>query len=207
MAGNNSCGARSIRYGNMVHNVHAIEALLASGAAHRFAPVPGGLDGLDAPPDHLALVRDLRALAAREAGEIAARFPKLLRRVGGYNLDTLSPHGHNMASLLVGSEGTLAFFTALELDLQPLPRHRALGVCRFDSLHAAMRAAKPVAALDPTAVELADRTLLELAHARARLPRHRRTLRRRAAGGGAAGRIRRRRAANRRSARSPASRR
>ena len=179
MAGNNSCGARSIRYGNMVHNVHAIEALLASGAAHRFAPVPGGLDGLDAPPDHLALVRDLRALAAREAGEIAARFPKLLRRVGGYNLDTLSPHGHNMASLLVGSEGTLAFFTALELDLQPLPRHRALGVCRFDSLHAAMRAAKPVVALDPTAVELADRTLLELAHA---APAFRATVERFAAG-------------------------
>ena len=163
MAGNNSCGARSIRYGNMVHNVHAVEALLASGETRRFGPVPGDLEGLDAPEDMLALTRDMRALAAREADEIAARFPKLLRRVGGYNIDTVSPDGHNMASLLVGSEGTLGFFTALELDLSPLPRHRVLGVCRFDSLDSAMRAAKPIAALDPSAVELADRGLLALA--------------------------------------------
>ena len=166
MAGNNSCGARSIRYGNMVHNVHAIEALPASGGTRRFGPVPADLDGVDAPADHLALVRAIRALAAREAGEIAARFPKLLRRVGGYNLDLVGAAGHNMASLLVGSEGTLAFFTGLELDLQPVPRHAALGVCRFDSLGAALRAAAPIAALDPSAVELADRTLLDLARAR-----------------------------------------
>ena len=165
MAGNNSCGARSIRYGNMVHNVRAIEAVLASGAAHRFAPVPGDLDGLDAAPELAALIRDLRALAAREAGEIAARFPKLLRRVGGYNIDTIRPSGHNMASLLVGSEGTLGFFTALELELQPLPRGAALGVCRFDSLLAAMRATKAIVELGPSAVELADRTLLSLARA------------------------------------------
>ena len=163
MAGNNSCGARSIRYGNMVHNVHAVEALLASGEKRRFGPVPGDLAGFDAPADHVALVRDLRALAEREAEEIAARFPKLLRRVGGYNIDSVSPDGHNMASLLVGSEGTLGFITALELDLAPLPRHRVLGVCRFDSLDSAMRAAKPIAALAPSAVELADRTLLDLA--------------------------------------------
>lgn len=163
MAGNNSCGARSIRYGNMVHNIHAVEALLASGEKRRFGPVPGDLAGLDAPADYLALVRDLRALAEREAEEIAARFPKLLRRVGGYNIDSVSPDGHNMASLLVGSEGTLGFITALELDLAPLPRHRVLGVCRFDSLGSAMRAAKPIVALDPSAVELADRTLLDLA--------------------------------------------
>ena len=165
MAGNNSCGARSIRYGNMVHNVRAVEAVLASGAAHRFGPVPGNLDGVDAAPEFAALIQDLRALAAREAGEIAARFPKLLRRVGGYNIDTIRPSGHNMASLLVGSEGTLGFFTELELDLQPLPRHAALGVCRFDSLLAAMRATKPIVELGPSAVELADRTLLSLAGA------------------------------------------
>ncbi len=163
MAGNNSCGARSIRYGNMVHNVHAAEAMLASGETHRFAPVPGEFDGFEEHPDYLSLVADLRGLAAREAGEIAARFPALLRRVGGYNIDSVRPGGHNMASLLVGSEGTLGFFTALELDLQPIPRHRALGVCRFESLNAAMRAAQPIVALDPSAVELVDRTLIDLA--------------------------------------------
>ncbi len=163
MAGNNSCGARSLRYGNMVHNVHAIRALTASGDAHRFAPVPGNLAGLEANPDYLSLVQDMRTLAAREASEIKRRFPKLLRRVGGYNIDTVQPHGHNMASLLVGSEGTLCFFTELELDLQPVPRHTGLGICHFDSLSAAMRATKPIVALKPTAVELADRTLIDLA--------------------------------------------
>ena len=162
MAGNNSCGARSIRYGNMVHNVHAIEALV-DGARHRFAPVPGNLDGLDAGPGYAALVQDMRALAAREADEIEARFPKLLRRVGGYNIDMISPAGHNMASLLVGSEGTLGFFTRLELDLQPLPPNTVLGICHFPSLRDAMVATRAIVELEPSAVELADRALLDLA--------------------------------------------
>ena len=48
--------------------------------------------------------------------------------------------GHNMAHLLVGSEGTLAFFTEIELDLQPIPPHRVLGICHFPSFYAAMEA-------------------------------------------------------------------
>jgi len=162
MAGNNSCGARSIRYGNMVHNVHAIEALV-DGARHRFAPVPGNLDGLEGAPAYAALVQDMRALAARETDEIAARFPKLLRRVGGYNIETIAPGGHNMAHLLVGSEGTLGFFTGLELDLQPLPPSKVLGICHFASLHDAMVATRHIVALGPSAVELADWALMDLA--------------------------------------------
>jgi len=162
MAGNNSCGARSIRYGNMVHNVHAIEALV-NGARHRFAPAPGNFDGLDGTSAYAALVQDMRALVAREADEIAARFPKLLRRVGGYNIETIAADGHNMANLLVGSEGTLGFFTRLELDLQPLPVHKVLGICHFASLHDAMAATRHIVALGPSAVELADRALMDLA--------------------------------------------
>jgi FAD/FMN-containing dehydrogenase/Fe-S oxidoreductase len=162
MAGNNSCGARSIRYGNMVHNVHAIEALV-NGARHRFAPAPGNFDGLDGTSAYAALVQDMRALAARETDEIAARFPKLLRRVGGYNIETIAADGHNMANLLVGSEGTLGFFTRLELDLQPLPVHKVLGICHFASLHDAMAATRHIVALGPSAVELADRALMDLA--------------------------------------------
>jgi Fe-S oxidoreductase/FAD/FMN-containing dehydrogenase len=166
MAGNNSCGARSIRYGNMVHNVHSIDAILASGERHRFAPVPGNLDGLQdngSSADYGALVQDMRALAAREAGEIAARFPKLLRRVGGYNIDSISPAGHNMAHMLVGSEGTLGFFTELGLDLQPLPPHKVLGICHFATLHDAMAATPRIVDLGPSAVELADDNLIGLA--------------------------------------------
>ncbi len=163
MAGNNSCGARSIRYGNMVHNVHAIDAVLASGATYRFAPVPGNLGSFRAPSGYMDLVQRVRAIGARETDEITARFPDLLRRVGGYNIDSIAATGHNMADLLVGSEGTLAFFTRIEIDLQPVPPHKALGICRFASLREAMEATKPIVSLGPSAVELADRNLIDLA--------------------------------------------
>ena len=164
MAGNNSCGSRSIRYGNMVHNVHAISAILADGSAVRFGEVTGNLAGFTGDEHYSDLVRRMRALGAREADEIARRFPALLRRVGGYNIDTLATGGgHNMAHLLVGSEGTLGFFTEIELDLQPLPAHRVLGVCHFPAFHEAMSATQHIVALDPSAVELVDRTLIELA--------------------------------------------
>ena len=166
MAGNNSCGARSIRYGNMVHNVHAIRAILADGSAVRFGEVSGNLAGFAGDDHYSDLIRRMRALGAREADEIARRFPGLLRRVGGYNIDTLAPAdggGHNMAHLLIGSEGTLGFFTEIELDLKPLPAHRVLGVCHFPAFHEAMSATQHIVALDPSAVELVDRTLIELA--------------------------------------------
>ena len=162
MAGNNSCGSRSIRYGNMVHNVRTIDALLADGSEHRFAEVAANLSGLDADARYAQIVRRLRALGEREAGEIARRFPKLLRRVGGYNIDTLKGGGHNMAQLLVGSEGTLAFFTRLELKLQPIPPHKVLGICHFPSFYQAMDATQHVVKLDPSAVELVDRTMIDL---------------------------------------------
>jgi len=160
MAGNNSCGSRSIRYGNMVHNVRSIDALLADGSEHRFAEVGSDLSAAD--PRYRELIERMRALGAREAGEIARRFPKLLRRVGGYNIDTLGGASANMAKLLVGSEGTLAFFTRLELELQPIPAHRVLGVCHFPTFYQAMDATQHIVKLDPSAVELVDRTMIDL---------------------------------------------
>ena len=170
MAGNNSCGARSIRYGNMVHNVHAIEGLLADGTAGRFGPVAGNPGpapfGTDDPDGRLSdLLARVRAVAAGHADAIERRFPKLLRRVGGYNLDTIDPAGHNFASLLVGSEGTLATFTRLELDLQPIPPHRVLGICHFPAFRQAMEATRHIVELGPAAVELVDRTMIDLARA------------------------------------------
>src|SRR6267378_7611370 len=158
MTANNSCGARSIRYGNMVHNVRAIEAILADGTAAHFAEVPGNFGDDVEPERYRGLVRDMRALHRREADEIDRRFPKLLRRVGGYNIDMIADQGHNMAHLLVGSEGTLAFFSEIELDLQPIPAHRVLGICRFPSFYKAMEAAQHIVKLGPAAVELVDRT-------------------------------------------------
>ncbi len=110
-------------------------------------------------------MRDLLAIAAREAGEIERRFPKVQRRVGGYNLDALVPGRNdiNLAHLLVGSEGTLAFSTKIELKLSPLLGRRAVGACHFGSFHEAMAAAQYIVKLNPIAVELIDRTMLGLA--------------------------------------------
>src|SRR5436309_5845669 len=163
MTANNSCGPRSIRYGNMVHNVRAIDAILADGTAAHFAEVPGNFGEEVEPERYRGLVRDMRALHRREADEIEARFPKLLRRVGGYNIDMISDAGHNMAHLLVGSEGTLAFFSDIELDLQPIPPHRVLGICHFSSFFQAVDAARHIVKLGPAAVELVDRTMIAFA--------------------------------------------
>jgi FAD/FMN-containing dehydrogenase/Fe-S oxidoreductase len=170
MTANNSCGARSIRYGNMVHNVRAIDAVLADGTEAHFGELPGNFgpenSNWDVQPErYRGLVRDMRALHRREADEIDARIPKLLRKVGGYNIDMIGDEGHNMANLLVGSEGTLAFFTEVELDLQPIPPHRVLGICHFPTFYAAMEATRRIVELGPAAVELVDRTMIELARA------------------------------------------
>src|SRR6202140_4988876 len=83
MTANNSCGSRSLRYGNMVHNVRGIDALLADGTAAWFGEVPGNLADGAMPERYRELVQRMRALHRREAEEIERRFPKVLRRVGG----------------------------------------------------------------------------------------------------------------------------
>src|SRR5207248_734414 len=101
MAGNNSCGSRSIRYGNMVHNVLGIDALLADGSEHHFGVVPADVSRLSGDARYVELAKKVRAIAEREAGEIEARWPKVLRRVQGYNLDFVKPRGDPDAILLV----------------------------------------------------------------------------------------------------------
>ena len=159
MTGNNSCGARSIRYGNMVHNVQAIDAILADSSSAHFADLAHTTqDG-----SCTELIQKLTALGQREAQEIERRFPQLLRRVGGYNINEIAQaDAANFARLLVGSEGTLAFFTRLQLELQPIPPQKVLGVCHFPTFHQAMDAAQHIVKLDPSAVELVDRTMIDL---------------------------------------------
>ena len=163
MAGNNSCGGRSMRYGTMRDNVISIEALLADGTLAHFGRIGGNLKDVPAPLRPLA--QELLAVGAREAGEIAERFPKVQRRVGGYNLDALVPGKNdiNLAHVLVGGEGTLAFSTRIELKLSPLLGRRAVGACHFGSFFEAMNSAQHIVRLKPIAVELIDRTMIELA--------------------------------------------
>ncbi len=168
MAGNNSCGSRSIAYGNMVHNVIGIDAILADGSEVAFGPSGtmsrSGRSG--------ALVDALAAVGAREKDEIEKMYPRVLRRVGGYNLDVYAPQSVlaytndrsvNLAHLLVGSEGTLAYFSHITLKLLRLPAHRVLGVVNFPSFRSAMEATQHIVKLEPTAVELVDRTMIDLA--------------------------------------------
>jgi FAD/FMN-containing dehydrogenase/Fe-S oxidoreductase len=163
MAGNNSCGGRSMRYGTMRDNVIAIEAILADGTRGCFERLGGSIE--DVPVPLRSLARDLLAIGARDANEIEARFPKVQRRVGGYNLDALVPGKNdiNLAHVLVGGEGTLAFSTRIELKLSPLLGRRAVGAVHFGSFYEAMNAAQHIVRLAPIAVELIDRTMIELA--------------------------------------------
>ena len=156
MAANNSSGGKSLRYGIMRDNVRAINAITVDGAEARFSADTA------ASGDYADLVGDMRALGRREAAEIDARFPKVQRRVGGYNIDALVGNDINMSHLLVGSEGTLAYFTELELSLAHLPGAKVTGVCHFPTFRAAMEATQHIVTLNPQAVELVDDTMIAL---------------------------------------------
>jgi len=184
MAGNNSCGQRSIVYGTMRDNVASINAMGVDGRERHFgswhsnsgaADTQTGLiaDGHQATsavdlPD-AEFVDALVSMAGSHREEIATRFPRVLRRVGGYNIDALLPEpgsddqAINLAHLLVGSEGTLGVSTAIELKLSPLPGERVMGVCHFPTFYQAMDAAQHLVALGPSAVELVDSTMISLA--------------------------------------------
>jgi len=157
MAANNSCGSRSIRYGRMRDNTLAIDALMADGTRQRFAEGKA--------PTSVAPA--LRALGEREADEIAARFPKVQRRVGSYNIDALTPGNNALkwGDILIGSEGTLAVSERIEILLSPTLTNKTLGVCHFPSFYEAMEAAQHLVTLDPVAVELVDRNMIELGRA------------------------------------------
>ena len=166
MAGNNSCGSRSLAYGNMVHNVVGMNVLTAAGSTLQLGAFASSTGA------ELALGEYVRGLAAGVSSEIAAHWPRVMRRVAGYNLDVFLPVSErpytadgsvNLAQLLVGAEGTLGLTTALTLKLSDLPRAKVLGVVNFPTFYGAMDAAQHLVKLEPTAVELVDRTMVDLA--------------------------------------------
>jgi len=141
-------------------------AWLSDGSEAVFGPVQG-LGGRAA-----KIASFVRDLAIQNRDEIEANWPKVMRRVAGYNLDIFdnqnerpysNDDGVNLAHLLVGSEGTLAFTKDLTLKLVPLPKNKVLGVVNFASFPAAMDSAQHIVKLGPSAVELVDRIMIELA--------------------------------------------
>ena len=159
MTANNSCGARSIRYGNMVHNVLAVEALLSSGESVRLGEQMESLGRAG------ELAGFIRSLYERERDEIALRVPKVQRRVAGYNLDLADSDAFNPAGIFVGSEGTLGLFSRIKLALAPLPAAKVLGVVHFPTFYDAMNLTQDIVRLKPSAVELVDSTMIRLARA------------------------------------------
>ncbi|SDM55555.1 FAD-binding and (Fe-S)-binding domain-containing protein [Polaromonas sp. JS666] len=169
MAGNNSCGSRSIAYGNMVHNVLGASAWRSDGSLlelGRYDKAGGAARELG---DYV------KTLSDRLRPELEAHWPKVLRRVAGYNLDIFNnqnekPYAQdgsvNLAHLLVGSEGTLALTKSLTLRLAELPRTKVLGVVNFPTFYKAMDTAQHIVKLGGdgmlSAVELVDRTMIEL---------------------------------------------
>ena len=164
MTGNNSCGSRSLYYGNMVHNVEAVEAILDDGSLYIFENINKDfLITKNNQNRQYKIIEELIKIYLNNKQEINENFPKTQRRVGGYNLDLINPNGFNTSNILVGSEGTLSLFNKVKLKLTPIPKQKMLGLCAFQSFRQAMEITKEIVKLKPTAVELMDDNLLNLA--------------------------------------------
>jgi len=166
MIGNNSAGAHSILFGRTVDHVLAIDALLPSG--QRMSLHEGAAEGAAS-----ALARKAADIARAHAAEIRARFPRILRRVDGYNLDllldqiersTASSLDHvNLATLLCGSEGTLAWTMHATLRLTPVPAARGLAIIAYPDVEAAIADVAGILPTRPAAVELIDDVVIGMA--------------------------------------------
>jgi len=166
MVASNSSGTKSLVYGKTVDHVLETTVLLGDGevvelrerAPDEYAARAAG-DGREA-----EILRGVRAIVEGHREEIARRYPKIMRRVMGYNLDELArAERWNLAKLFVGSEGTLGVLLEAKLRLEPVPAAKGLCVVHFDDLAQALRAVVPILAYDPAAVEFLDDTLLGLA--------------------------------------------
>ncbi|MFZ3565873.1 FAD-binding and (Fe-S)-binding domain-containing protein [Streptomyces sp. BH097] len=168
MAGNNSAGSGSIRYGMTIDHVRELDVVLSDGTTARLAPVDeaerarrAGLDTLEG-----RLYRELPRIVDAHAASIATDFPDYWRRSGGYRLDRLADSGgdapFDLAKFVVGSEGTLVVATRALVDLVPKPARTVIAVGHFTSVAGAVEATEDALGLDPSAVEMMDRTILDL---------------------------------------------
>jgi len=167
MIGNNSSGTRSIVYGKTVDHVLEIRAILANGEEALFRELPSAEYETKSQQQNLEgqIYREARRLVRENENEIRARFPKVMRRVGGYNLDELVDRENwNLGKILTGSEGTLACIVEARLKLEPLPKATALLVVHFTDLLESLRAVGQILEYRPAAVELLDHVIIELAH-------------------------------------------
>ena len=154
--GNNSCGAHSIVYGKTVDHVQEMNVVLSDGSQTVFQELSSGV--LDSKLKSGSLEGDiynkLVGIAQNAASLVEERFPKILRRVGGYNLDLVQNPKHlNLAKITVGSEGTLVAVTSAKLNIEPIPKVKGLAVLHFKDIGSAMEATVATLEQDPAAVE------------------------------------------------------
>ena len=165
MLGNNSAGSGSVRYGMTIDHIRELDVVLSDGSRAHFAPLDAaeranraGLPTLEG-----AIYRQLPELLAAKAGAIATGFPPYWRQACGYRLDRLAGDpAFNLAPFVVGSEGTLVIATEALVDLVPKPRRTVIAVGHFTSVLGAIEATEDALACDPSAVEMMDRTILDL---------------------------------------------
>jgi FAD/FMN-containing dehydrogenase/Fe-S oxidoreductase len=163
MLGNNSCGATAQAYGKTVDNVVRLEVLTYDG--ERFWTGPTTEEEyhriVAAGGRRAEIYAQLRALALAQADQVRDRYPRIPRRVSGYNLDSLLPeNGFNVARALVGSESTLVTILHAELSLVPKPPAESLVVLGYRDIAAAADAAPRIAAHRPEQLEGLDGRLV-----------------------------------------------
>ncbi|HEX9797467.1 MAG TPA: FAD-linked oxidase C-terminal domain-containing protein [Anaerolineales bacterium] len=170
MIANNSAGTRSIIYGKTLDFVEELEVVLADGSVVRIGPIDAEeLAAKEAQTDlEGRIYRTVRELGDLHQDEIRRRYPRILRRVGGYNLDEFLPpiKRFNLARMLVGSEGTLALTLAAKMRLVPVSGQRVVCSVEFDELLEAMAATPIILEHGPSAVELIDRFILSTTQGR-----------------------------------------
>jgi FAD/FMN-containing dehydrogenase/Fe-S oxidoreductase len=179
MIANNSSGARSVLYGKTIDHVLELHVLFADGSEAWLRPIEGAeLEAESARQDLAgAAYRAVRRLGPELAEEIDRRYPKVLRRVQGYNLDDFTDPAKpvNLARLIVGSEGTLGVVLEAKLKLVPLPRHKSVVVIEFNELLEALGATPAILEHKPSAVEVMDKFILDHTRQNPALDRQKKT--------------------------------
>jgi FAD/FMN-containing dehydrogenase/Fe-S oxidoreductase len=166
MIGNNSAGAHSLTYGKTLDHVIELTVLLSDGSEAVLKDLsPEALENKSR-GDNLEgrAYREIALLAGQHKSEILARYPKIMRRVSGYNLDEfIKPQPFNLSRILVGSEGTLATVVEAKMRLVPKPKWTAMAVIHFNDDIEALECAQVVLQTAPYAMESTDKMVLNLA--------------------------------------------